>query len=205
MVLKSFSTNGGKGMPAPAAPGRFASNADRSTSKNESTPATPAIHRIAYSLDLNFIRRSLRDSPGGPTICYERQSTGCHLACRRRSRPGSKGHLQFVALTPVLRGQRNAVNCPRGSSHVFVRLSERHDTGLCPWRPALRVEFEARAISPCETAGHSKVGVEIESFRRHRTGRIGIVECNPECQCVVVIGYVIDFDVCDSEGGDVQF
>src|SRR6185503_3045094 len=139
----------------------------RSTSKNESTPAMPANHRIANSLVLNFIRWSLRDSPGGPTVCYERLSTGSHLTCRRR---GSKGHLQFVALTPVLRGQRNAVNCSRGSSHVFVRLSERYDTGLCPGRPALRVEFEARAISACETAGHSKVGVEIEPFRRHRTG-----------------------------------
>src|SRR5262252_10561310 len=56
MMLKSFSTNGGKGMLAPAAPGRFASNADRSTSKKESTPAMPAIHRIANSLVLNFIR-----------------------------------------------------------------------------------------------------------------------------------------------------
>src|SRR5438876_6351053 len=68
MVLKSFSTNGGKGMLPPATSGKFASNADRSTSRNESTPAMPAIHRIANSLVLNFIRRFLRDSPGGPTV-----------------------------------------------------------------------------------------------------------------------------------------
>src|SRR5262249_32536037 len=42
-------------MPARAASGRFASNADRSTSKNESTPAMPAIHRIANNRVLNFI------------------------------------------------------------------------------------------------------------------------------------------------------
>src|SRR5437588_6132118 len=74
MMLKSFSTNGGKGMLPAAASGRFASNADRSTSKNESTPAMPAIHRIANSLVLNFIRRFLRDSPGGPTVELTRRA-----------------------------------------------------------------------------------------------------------------------------------
>src|SRR2546427_7683098 len=85
MMLKSFSTNGGKGMLAPAASGRFASNADRSTSKNESTPAMPAIHRIANSLVLNFIRRSLRDSPGRPTVELTRRREPKHPPPRQAS------------------------------------------------------------------------------------------------------------------------
>src|SRR5262245_3634584 len=84
MMLKSFSTNGGKGVLAPAVSGRFDTYADRSTSENESTPAMPAVHRIANSLVLNFIRRSLRDSPGGPTGELTRASASDNLKSKKQ-------------------------------------------------------------------------------------------------------------------------
>jgi hypothetical protein len=96
ITLKSFATSGGKGMGTPAAAGRFASKADTSTSKNESTPAIPAIHKIRNTLVLNFIFT-------------------CFHSCRVRTRSGSDGistkvRLDSIAAArgsdPALRNQR---------------------------------------------------------------------------------------------------
>ena len=67
IVLKSFSSKGENGTLVPFATGKFASKADKSTRKNESTPAIPAIHRSANSLVLSFIEKTVGNSAGGPS------------------------------------------------------------------------------------------------------------------------------------------
>src|SRR2546422_7033890 len=67
-MLTRLMTRGENGIFAPDVTGKYASSADKSTSRNERMPARPAIHKITNSLVLKFIQTLLRNSVGGTTV-----------------------------------------------------------------------------------------------------------------------------------------
>jgi hypothetical protein len=74
IMLKSLSSQGENGILVPAVTGKFASKADKSTRRNESAPAKPAIHKIKNRLVLKFIGKSSQKISRRPNTKFTRRA-----------------------------------------------------------------------------------------------------------------------------------